>query len=95
MCMGLLQFRRVKTVLYAMFVEIGRPLLAQGLGNQVAFVKQKNSILIAVHFPDVGLQVLAPKKKWVSGVDYLHQQLTLLDHSPELPPDLNVLLEWG
>ena len=64
-------------------------------GEEIRLVEEEHGSFLRVEFLDERLEVGAPVKHGVPGVDNLHDDVASLAHAPELAPDLEVLLERG
>mmetsp|Transcript_27163 Transcript_27163/g.69135 ORF Transcript_27163/g.69135 Transcript_27163/m.69135 type:complete len:511 (+) Transcript_27163:2798-4330(+) len=85
--------RRPERVAHAGLLKVVGPLPAHGLGQQVGLVEQQQRVLGGVQLVRVRLQVLTPVQQRVARVHHLHHDVRPLQHAPQLPPHLQVLLK--
>ena len=79
----------------AVRVEMFGPRGAEFGGEEIRLVEEEHGSFLRVEFLDERLEVGAPVKHGVPGVDNLDDDVASLAHAPELAPDLEVLLERG
>jgi hypothetical protein len=92
----LLKERTEEDVVDVVLFEVGAPVLAEFLSEVVGLVDEQEELLDAlalVHLLDVLLQVLRVEEVWVACVHDLQEHVRPLNHSPQLSPHLDVLLE--
>ena len=79
----------------ALLCEVLVPVLDQ-LGAQViSLVDQKDELLISLtYLIDILFQISRVEEVRVSRIDDLHEHIRLLDDTPKLPPDVDILLKW-
>ena len=74
-------------------LKVRRPAAPLCEGEQVGLVDEQHAPLARVELVRVPLQVRAAEEQRVARVDDLHDELRALEHAPQLPPHLQVLLE--
>ena len=74
-------------------LKIGRPAAPLLEGEQVGLVDEEHAPLARVDLVRVPLQVRAAEEQRVARVDDLYDELRALEHAPQLPPHLQILLE--
>jgi len=77
----------------SLFIEVLIPVIDQFLAQVICLVNAKNKLFFLINFRNIFLQVSWIEKVWVSSVDYLKEEIWLLNDTPKLFPHFNVLFE--
>ena len=73
--------------------EIAIPMLYKLWSQIICFVNDQDKLFFSFTLSDVFLEIFRIEKIRISGVDDLKENVGLLNNSPKLFPDLDILLE--
>jgi len=82
-------------VLNSLFLEVSVPMLDQFCAQVICFVDAKNEFFSVSTFTNIFFEISRIEEIRITSIDNLQKHIRFFNDSPELFPDLNILLEWS
>ena len=82
-------------MLNSLFLEVSVPMLDQFCTQVICFVDAKYEFFSVSAFTNIFFEISRIEEIRITSIDNLQKHIRFFNDSPELYPDLNILLEWS